>query len=188
MHAERAPEVPKLITVLATHHATSSSVRSRRALYGVETQAGDLDITPALDHDNLLRLKASLEHLQARPSSAVGHWQGQPDGERKWLRDVITPEEIEAFREGWRLEPNDPDTVDQLFTTRYGNLAVVPELVGSYDYLMERAVPRQAFGHKVWVAHVDDLLTTLTVPRREKDRARVGRLREVQLRRGRRTI
>lgn len=189
MYAERDPEVSELITALAAYRLRYVVVGSvAAALYGVETQPRDLDITPALGYHNLLRLKASLKHLRARPNGAVGRWEVQPDGELKWLRDALTPEETEAFRRGWRLEPDDPKSVDHLFTTRCGNLDVVPELVGSYDYLLERAVPLQAYGHEVWVAHVDDLLSTLTVPRRKKDRARVARLREVQHGRGRKTI
>jgi hypothetical protein len=35
-------------------------------------------------------------------------------------------------------------------------------------------------GYEVWVAHVDELLAALTVPRRKKDVSRVRDLREVQ--------
>ena len=83
-----------------------------------------------------------------------------------------------------RLEPHGDSSrttlPDYLFTTRYGNLDVVPELAGSYGALEMRAASLQTFGQKLCVAHVDDLLATLTVPRREKNRARLEGLRELQ--------
>lgn len=180
-HPERAPEVSKLIATLARYGVRYVLVGSVAvALYGAETEPGDLDVTPALDWDNLRRLKRALEHLKAKPSSATGHWTVQPNGEKRWFPDELTVEEAEAFREAWRLEPDDPSTSDHLFTTRYGNLDVVPELAGSYSELRVRAGPMQVFGHEVWVAHPDDLLGTLTIPRRDKDRTRVVQLREVQ--------
>ena len=52
---------------------------------------------------------------------------------------------------------------------------------------MERAEKLPAYNQLIWVAHVDDLLATLTIPRRPKDANRVRQLREIQYRRGRRT-
>ena len=121
-----------------------------------------------------------LEHLEARPGSASGRWAVQPNGERKWVSDKLTAGEVAAFREAWRPEPDDLSTLDHLFTTRHGNLDVVPELAGSYDVLKARATLMQVFKREVYVANIDDLLATLTVPRREKDRERVIKLREVQ--------
>lgn len=181
MHPERPPDVPELIAALAAYDVRYVLVGSVAAtLYGVETAPGDLDITPALDRDNLLRLGDVLEQLEASPGSASGHWTVQPNGERKWVSDDLTEEGIAAFREVWRLEPGDPGTIDHLFTTRYGNLDVVPELAGSYDVLRARATLMLVSGYEVYVANVDDLLATLTVPRRDKDRKRVVWLRAVQ--------
>lgn len=181
MHTERAPEASKLISALAACDVRYVLVGSAAAtLYGVETVPGDLDITPALDRENLLRLGAALGHLEARPNSTGGHWTVQPNGERKWVPYDLTAEEVATFRKDWRLEPDDPGTIDHLFTTRYGNLDVVPELAGSYDVLKARATLMRVFEREVYVANIDDLLATLTVPRRDKDRARVLRLREVQ--------
>jgi hypothetical protein len=69
---------------------------------------------------------------------------------------------------------------DSLFHTRYGNFDIVPDLAGRYESLMERAVKMQAHGFEAWVAHVDELLAALTVPRRQKDILRVKKLREIQ--------
>ena len=55
------------------------------------------------------------------------------------------------------------------------------ELVpGDFEMLSESAVQRTAFGVQVRVAHVDEVLARLTVPRRQKDIPRVHKLREVQ--------
>jgi hypothetical protein len=56
----------------------------------------------------------------------------------------------------------------------------VPDLSGGYDALIGRAIKITAYDHQVWVAHVDELLAALTVPRRKKDVSRVRQLREIQ--------
>ena len=143
MHPKRPPDVPELIAALAAYNVRYVLVGSVAAtLYGVETAPGDLDITPALDRENLLRLGGVLEHLEARPSSASGHWAVQPNGERKWVSDKLTAGEVAAFREAWRLEPDDLSTLDHLFATRHGNLDVVPELAGSYTTTLKARAAR----------------------------------------------
>ena len=62
----------------------------------------------------------------------------------------------------------------------FGNFDIVPELTGEYDELIKTAVRRIAFGHRVWVSHIDDLLARLTVPRRDKDISLVRELRKIQ--------
>ena len=62
--------------------------------------------------------------------------------------------------------------------TLVGN--VVPEVSGTYDELIARAVRLNSYGVSFWVESVEDLLATLTVPRRAKDRERVERLRAIQ--------
>jgi hypothetical protein len=125
----------------------------------------------------LVEIEATLE------DSGFGHWETQPDGERTWVEDEPTAE-ARAARADWAPDPTDCTTMDHLFLSRYGNVDVVPELSGTYETLMRRAVLMHAYGHGVWVTHIDDLLATLTVPRRKKDVARVRRLRDIQRRRG----
>jgi hypothetical protein len=137
-----------------------------------------------LDQENLARLAAALLEMEAMldPDSPPGHWETQPDGERKWVVDELTPE-IRASRATWRPDPRDLRSMDHLFLTRHGNFDVVPDLSGPYDRLIQRAVEISAFGQMIWVAHIDDLLAGLTVPRRKKDAARVHQLRELQRKR-----
>jgi hypothetical protein len=62
-------------------------------VYGIDIGVpGDLDITPALDPENLARLAAALLEMEAMldPDSPPGHWETQPDGERKWVVDQLT--------------------------------------------------------------------------------------------------
>ena len=51
---------------------------------------------------------------------------------------------------------------------------------GTYDELIARALRVEIDGVSFWVESVEDLLATLTVPRRAKDRERVERLRAIQ--------
>jgi hypothetical protein len=185
-HPDRAPDVPRLLAALSEHGVRYVLVGSVAAqLYGAEVQPGDLDITPALDRENLVRLSHLLRALEATlpETDDVGHWQVQPDGERKWISRKATPQDRLA-RARWQPDPDELSTLDHLLQTRYGNLDVVPDLTGDYETLIGRAVRMEAHGQEVWVVHVDELLTALTVPRRTKDVPRVRQLRQIQRQRG----
>jgi hypothetical protein len=175
-HIKRAPVLPSLLEILhasALRYVVTGSVAA--LLYGVELEPRDLDVTPALDQDNLQRLAAILEDIEATPES-LGHWETKPDGEKKWVEEEVT----EKVLASWQPDLDDISTFDHLFLTHLGNLDVVPELTGGYAALRPGAVRKDAFGYQVWVAHVDDLLAKLTVPRREKDVSRVQALRRIQ--------
>jgi len=87
-----------------------------------------------------------------------------------------------AARAGWRADPAEPQTFDFLYTSRCGDFDVVPRVAGAFDDLRPRARPMARAGIAVPVAHVDDLLAQLTVPRRNKDVTRVRALRAIQRR------
>lgn len=186
-HPKRAPDIPALAGMLDRHGVRYVLTGSVAALaYGVDIgQAGDLDITPALDVENLTRLAAVLREIEAGldPDAPFGHWEPRPDGEQQWLVDAPTPE-LEARRASWSPDPTDASSFDSLFTSRLGNFDVVPAVSGTYDTLMKRAVLMQAWGYAVWIVHVDELLAALTVPRRPKDVSRVRSLRHIQRERG----
>jgi hypothetical protein len=186
-HAKRSPDIPHLLQVLERHEVRYVLTGSVAAmLHGVEIdRPGDLDITPALDYDNLRRLAAALAEMEAgfEPEAGFGHWETRPDGDKTWVEDEATAARL-AAREDWAPRPDDLATLDHLFLSRYGNFDVVPEVSGSYEALMRRAMPMNAYGHDIWVAHVDDLLATLTVPRRQKDQPRVRQLPAIQRRQG----
>jgi hypothetical protein len=75
-------------------------------------------------------------------------------------------------------------TLDHLYVTRFGNFDVVPEIGGTYDTLRGRACLGSCEGFDVWLAHIDEILARLTLPRREKDIPRVAALRDIQRRLG----
>lgn len=179
-HASRPPEVEKLLTALVDRDVRFVLVGSVAAtFYGFEVEPGDLDVTPATEPENLDRLGRLLLDLEAWPAEGFGRWVVQPDGERKWIDHEPTAEE-RAKREHWRPEPQDLSSFDSLFHTTLGDLDVVPEVCGSYASLVERSVTLPRDGGVVHVAHVDDLLRALTVPRRARDAGRIRHLREVQ--------
>ncbi len=148
--------------------------------HGLELEPADLDIVPAPDRANLERLLAVLAEIEAWPQGPFGHWERQSNGEWKWFQRPTAREELEA----WAPNAGDVATFDALCTSRCGNLDVVPVINSTYAELKPRAVRVHADGHDLWVAHPDDLLARLTVPRREKDIARVQALRQLQRRRG----
>jgi hypothetical protein len=183
-HGNRLPDVPRLLEALNRSGVRYILIGSLAAqLYGIEAQPGDLDITPALDRENLARLASLLLEIEAKLPAIeeIGDWEIQPDGERKWISRTATEQDL-LERAAWQPDADDLSTLDHLFQTRHGNLDVVPELTGDYETLVKRAVKMEAHGQEVWVVHVDELLTALTIPRRKKDVSRVRQLREIQRR------
>jgi hypothetical protein len=150
-------------------------------LHGVALEPGDLDITSALDRDNLVRLARVLEMIDAQqdPHAPFGDWEVGVDGEQRWVEREPTPEDI-AARASWKPQPGDPSSFDHLLQSRYGAIDIVPRVSGSYDELMPQAVRVDVDGHAVWIEAIADLLATLTIPRRSKDRDRVEQLRALQ--------
>lgn len=180
VYPSRSPDTSTFMMLLAAaqvHYVLVGSVAA--SLYGVPVEPGDFDLTPDLELDNLLRLKIFLERIGAKPS-AFGHWTVNDNGEKAWVEDDLTADELRTLQENWTFKPDDISSIDHLFTSKYGNLDVVPELAGNYTNLCSVATRVQAFGNNVRVAHIDDLLATLTVPRRPKDKERVAALRQVQ--------
>ena len=186
-HPKRSLDIPELLGLLDRFGVRYVLTGSVAALaYGVEIgQAGDLDITPALDYENLSRLGSLLQDIEAGldPEGAFGHWETQQDGERKWVTDIATPE-LRAQQENWSPDPTDVSTFDSLFCSRLGNFDIVPELGGTYETLMKRAVHLNIWGQAIWLVHIDELLAALTAPRRRKDVLRVRQLRDIQRQRG----
>lgn len=150
-------------------------------LHGVELEPGDLDITPARDQENLKRLARVLAIIEASqdPDGAFGQWQTGVAGEHRWVQREPTPRDI-AARETWQPDPADPASFDHLLQSKYGAIDIVPEVSGTYEELMPRAAALEVDGRAVFVEAVHDLLATITVPRREKDRDRVEQLRAIQ--------
>ena len=80
----------------------------------------------------------------------------------------------------WAPNPRDPATFDYLLDSDFGSIDIVPLISGTYEQLAPRAASVRRGEHSVLVEAVSDLLTTLTVPRREKDADQVRELRRIQ--------
>jgi hypothetical protein len=181
LHEARPPLVGAILEVLdemEVQFVITGSVAAQ--LHGVDLEPGDLDIVPATDTANLDRLVRVLDVLEARPAGPFGEWTALPNGEMKWIARPTTEVEIQS----WTPRVQDLLSLDHCYRSRLGNFDVVPRVTGTYEVLQRRAVRILAHGCNPWVAHIDDLLARLTVPRRDKDAARVAELREIQRRQG----
>jgi hypothetical protein len=176
------PDVEALLAILNEHEVEYVVTGSAAAmLHGVVLDPGDLDITPALQRDNLGRLHRVLEAIHARQyeNASFGHWEAMAAGGHRWVREEATPENV-AARASWTPNPQDSTTFDYLLDSDFGSLDIVPTISGTYEELAPRAVKMQAGRNAILVEAVSDLLATLTVPRREKDADRVRQLRRIQ--------
>lgn len=178
----KPPDLASLLGVLTDADVRFVVAGSVAALLrGAAVTPGDLDIVPDLALDNLVRLACVLKDLNATVANVdhVATWERTTDGEWKWQHRQATPSEREALL-SWEPRPSEPGSFDQLLYTRLGNLDIVPVIAGEFSVLAPRATAVQHHGSTVLVAHVDDLLATLTVPRRPKDVERVRFLRSLQ--------
>jgi hypothetical protein len=178
----KKPDVEALLDILNQHAVEYVVTGSAAALlHGVVLEPGDLDITPALDHENLDRLRRVLEAIHARQyeDAGFGHWETNAAGEHRWVTAQLTPESV-AARANWSPNPRDPATFDYLLDSDFGSIDIVPLISGTYEQLAPRAATVRRGGRSVLVEAVSDLLATLTVPRREKDANRVRELRRIQ--------
>ena len=178
----KKPDVEALLEILNEHEVEYVVTGSAAAmLHGVVLDPGDLDITPALHHENLGRLRHVLEAIHARQyeNASFGHWEATAAGEHRWVKEEATPENV-AARASWTPNPQDSTTFDYLLDSDFGSIDIVPTISGTYEELAPRAVKMQSGRNSILVEAVSDLLTTLTVPRREKDADRVRQLRRIQ--------
>lgn len=181
IHSAHAPDISRVLDMLRIHRVRYVLVGSVAAhMYSIAVRPRDLDIVPALDHANLQCLGALLQAIEATPDGHIGQWEIEPGGERRWVEVPLTVVERAAYITSWAPQADDSTTIDHRFHTRYGDVDVVPTLAGTYTMLMQRALCMQVEQHAIWVAHVDDLLATLTIPRYKKDSVRVHALRALQ--------
>ena len=176
------PNVPARLGLLNEHevrYVVTGSVAAM--LHGVPVAPGDLDITPARDYANLVHLACVLGVIGARQyaDAPFGDWEADTDGEQRWVQREPTQQDV-AVRADWQPEPHNPASFDHLLESKYGAIDIVPEVSGTYEELMPRAEKLHLDGQTVWVEAISDLLATITVPRREKDRHRVEELRAIQ--------
>ena len=182
-HLNGPPDIERLLKILEQWSVDYILVGSvAAAVYGVDVHAGDLDVVPNTEEHNLERLIKVLAEIEGTPLGPFGEWRVMESGEWKWIARPTTEQELAD----WRPDARDARTLGHLFGTCLGNFDVMPEVAGTYDVLRPSALMRSWQGCNLWVAHIDELLARISIPRREKDRDRVGALREIQ-RRTRRT-
>lgn len=153
------PDLPKLFTALAQHGLCYVLFGSFGFIaYGLQITSGDLDICIDPDEQNLRCLSTLLLEIRAKPRYVPG-WSEKEACER------------------WQPEPLVVEIFDHLFTTRYGDLGIVPFPYGphgkedrfTFTSLDVRAITKAAFGQQIRVAHLDDIFTSKLSARREKD-------------------
>lgn len=164
--AARAPgaaDIAAMVKALASagvRYVITGSVAAAAWTGATDPPPGDLDIVPELSAENLSRLAALLERTGARPVH-------RPD----WKR-TLGPDECAR----WRPVPATAEQLDHQLMTSWGLLDVVPRISGDFDRLVGNAVPVDAWGHDVLVAHPADLLATLRPEREAKHRLREASL------------
>lgn len=119
----------------------------------------DADITPALDTENLNRLGDALWDLKAAVYAHPARTDLFPDGRAPETDDFGFKAEPLRRHKAWHLRTTAGDV----------DLVYFPEAIGGYDELAERAVVYEAFGVRVPVASLDDIIRSKRALARDKD-------------------
>jgi hypothetical protein len=153
------PDLAELLRVLERHRVRYVVIGAQAAvIHGVPVITEDLDVAPAWDRENLVRLADALTELDPRLRTSSG-----PEG----LPFPVEPELL-ATAETWNL------------TTRLGelDLAFDPAGTGGYDDLRRDAtLVELASGLTVAVASLADVIRSKEAAGREKDRAQLPLMR-----------
>jgi predicted nucleotidyltransferase len=160
-----------IVRLLATHRVdwvlTGSTVL---AVYGGQLVPNDIDVTPALNADNLRRLSHALESIDAIPAF-------NPDWTNGPSMDQCA---------AWTPHPATETNLDHLFVTRIGMVDVPPRLCGTYDELIKEAVTVDIAGISVRVCALEEVMRRLRgrARRKDNDRASVYAAMEERLKAG----
>lgn len=164
--AELSPFDPKrIVRVLAAHSVSYILIGALAArLQGFPRLTADADITPATDPANLGRLAAALREVSARVFT-----DGVPEG----LAFDCSAKTL-ANADMWSL------------VTTAGRIDIVfePAGTGGFDDLERSAVPFEAFGTKLHVASLADIIRSKEASDRPQDRQDVAIMREMLRRAG----
>jgi hypothetical protein len=138
--AERPLDLNALLRVLAGHGVDYVVIGGIAVqVHGHRRTTMDLDLVPDPDPDNLQRLSAVLEELEARPRDAPAGASevSVADPERLAMAAVVPP-----------------------LSTRHGQLHILPQPKGSrpFDALREAALVIEIEGVEIAIASLDDLI------------------------------
>lgn len=178
-----SPDIPGLLQCLTEHGVEFVLVGSVAVqAWGVDVDTpGDLDIVPEASHANLSRLLEALKALHAESWPVTGGWCIDERGDREW--ENYSPDHPRYMTRLPEPDPADVASYDSMYSTRFGDFDIVPDLTGTYAELAPRSELLPVHGvRKVRVMSKEDLLARLTIPRRAKDADRVEALRAIQLR------
>lgn len=135
--------------------------------HGATRSTSDLDLVPDGDDDNLVRLAAALQELNAR--LRVG---GMTDDEARHLPVQLDAETLRSFGSStWMTDAGPIDVLRDLRDRDGGDV--------TFDALMARGVDQQIGSVVVHVAALDDIIASKEHADREKDREALPELREL---------
>jgi hypothetical protein len=168
----RVPDLGRLVEVLARHGVEYLIVGGIAArVYGATRETQDLDCVVRRSRANLERLADALVELNAHLRVS-----GLTDDEMAALPVRIDAETLaRAEISTWRTDAGDVDV-----------LADIPARQGhrqTYEALLPRSSKLSAENVSVVVADLDDLIQSKEWANREKDRAALPELRQIQERR-----
>ncbi len=126
------------------------------AVYGADLTPNDIDVTPALDPENLSRLADVLAGMDATVAFDPS-WANGPG--------------LDECR-AWSASPATEKNLDHLFVTTHGLVDVPPRLCGTYDDLIPSATVVEIADMPVTVCDPDVVLALLPGRTRAKDLAR----------------
>ncbi len=152
-------QIPVLVQQLHRHGVRwVMSGSTVAALYGAALIPNDLDVVPALDEQNLVRLAGLLDEVHAVPAYFA------PPRKGPTLEQCLA----------WRPEPPTAQQLDHLFVTSLGMLDIPPSLTGNYEELMTSAREITIAGIQVWICDPRQMLDRLPAKARAKDTARAA--------------
>jgi len=150
----------RILAVLAAHGVDYIMIGGlAAAFHGSDLVTGDVDITPATDNDNLVRLSSALDELDARIRTVDA-----PDG-IPFAHDAASL----ARATVWHLTTNAGDL----------DLALMPSGTQGYDDLRRDAITTAIVGVPTRVAALADIIRSKEAAGREKDRAALPMLRRL---------
>jgi hypothetical protein len=160
----------RILTVLARHGVDCLIVGGFGAqAHGAHRQTLDIDLVPRSTDENLERLAAALRELGSR--LRVG---GLTDEEARRLPVIVDAATLRGFASStWMTDAGPVDVLADLAVAG-GRRA--------YEELASRAVPRSVHGVVVYLASLADIIASKEFADREKDRAALPELIELQRR------
>ncbi len=166
-----ALDTERIVRALAARNVDYVLIGGLAALaHGSTLATADADVLPRPDVANLERLLDALEDLDA--AVLIGELRRATEAGEPWEVEELAAKGADALIEAdaWH------------FTTAAGPIDVVVRVtgVGPYEAHAEAIEEREAFGARVLVASLDDLIASKAATHRPKDEAILRELRELR--------